>query len=407
MLSPQYPQAGFDFSAIPYLLEHPVGSSPFSRFLHGATSLLVIVSDRTRPAKYELWLPQVIDFALATNERLKISFLVATGTHPPESAQPINAILPSDLAREFPVFIHSADAGGPSGTRFAYLGQTSRGTPVFVNQLLLESDRILATGALNFHYYAGFTGGRKAIVPGCAARETIEANHSLVLSPMKGRGRHPQARSALLALNPVSEDLSEAVVFLSTPVFLINVILTPHQELVSLIAGDLHRAHRFAASQLYRWGAIPVSRSYDLVIASPGGHPYDASYYQAHKAFDEVHRISAPDGKVILLAQLPNGIGDPLLTDALKTTSLALLEERLQSRYDHCFQIAYSHRLKLKTTGLLLVSEAPREVGLSLGVPIVPDIASALASLDGFQARSMAIVPSVAGVHFTGVAARL
>lgn len=406
ILRPSYPLKEWDPSSLHFILENPIAAPPFSQFISGADSLLIVVSDHTRPVLYPRWLPQVVSFALALRPNLKISFLVATGTHSPESVL-LDEILPPSLSERFPVFIHSADPGGPSATQFVHLGRTSRGTPVVVNRLLADAERILSTGAVNFHYYAGFTGGRKSLIPGCAARQTIEANHSLLLSPTPGRGRHPQARSALLALNPVSEDLAEAVSFLSPPIFLINAIVSPDFRLLALVAGDLHRAHRFAASLVFTWGSIPVSHPYDLVIASAGGHPHDISYYQTHKAFDALHRIVSPHGRLILLARMPHGIGDPALLSALQTASTSALESHLRSAFDHAVHIAFSHRLKLASTPLCLVSDLPAETARSLGALSAPDLSAALASLNGFRPRSVAIVPSAAGIHFTGVAARL
>jgi nickel-dependent lactate racemase len=405
ILRPSYPSTEWSPEGLPALLESPISAPAFSEFLTGADSLLVVLSDHTRPVLYDRWLPALVSFALSVRSQLRITFLVATGTHPPESVAP-GDILPSSLSGRFPAIVHSADPGGATDTRFASLGTTSRGTPVSVNRLLLETDRILATGAVNFHYYAGFTGGRKALVPGCASRSTIEANHSLVLSLLPSRGRHPQARSTYLALNPVSEDLAEAVSLLPTRVFMVNAIVSPDRRLLSLVAGGLGRAHRFASSLLLAWGDVPVSRPYDLVIASAGGYPHDISYYQAHKAFDAVHRIVSPGGRVILLAQMPNGIGDTALADALAVDSLSALEEQLRSRFDHAVQIAFSHRYKLLAATLCLVTDLPPESGETMGAFIAPDIPGALATLGGFRPQSIAVVPSAAGLHFSGVAAR-
>lgn len=407
ILTPQYPLSEWTPDSLVRILENPIASPSLSKFLTGATSLLVVVSDRTRPAGYHRWLAPLIEYAIEIRPTIKIGFLVATGTHAPESAYPLQDVLPETLAERFQVWVHSADEGGYNPVRFVPLGVTSRGTPVSVNGLLLQHDRILATGSVNFHYYAGFTGGRKALIPGCASRETIEKNHALVLSPVARRGRHPQARSAVLATNPVSEDLSEATSFIPTPIFLVNSILRPDGRVVGLIAGDLFQAHRYAANLLTAWGSIRVSARYDLVIASAGGHPFDISYYQAHKAFDELHRITENGGRVILFARLPLGIGDPVLCDALKTSSAEVLESILRTRYDHAIQIAFSHRLKMSTTELCLVSDLSEDSGRLLGVPVFRDARDAIANLDGARPRSIAVVPSAAGVHFTGVASRL
>jgi nickel-dependent lactate racemase len=181
------------------------------------------------------------------------------------------------------------------------VGRTSRGNDVYVNRLLAEGDRIVLTGSIVYHFFAGFGGGRKAIVPGCAGRSTIQFNHAMMLDETAIAGR--------LAGNPVHEDLLEGARMLR-PDFLFNVVLNGEKEIAGIFAGELDAAHQAGCALVDRLYGVDVPQLADLVVASCGGWPKDINVYQAQKTMDNAARAVRKGGVIVLLAECPEGAGN-------------------------------------------------------------------------------------------------
>ncbi|MCL5965614.1 MAG: lactate racemase domain-containing protein [Deltaproteobacteria bacterium] len=201
-------------------LARPVASPRLRELLKKGDTVGIPISDVTRYSATELFLPHLLEETDAAGiPRRHVTLFVARGTH--------RALTNTELAEAVGPEIESGirvEQSDPEGDTKP-LGTTSRGTPVKVCRSLMERDKIVLTGTISFHYFAGFGGGRKALVPGCAARETAMATHFRIFRT-DGPGKHPMARPGVLARNPVHEDIVEAV-SLAPPVFLLNTLLAP------------------------------------------------------------------------------------------------------------------------------------------------------------------------------------
>jgi nickel-dependent lactate racemase len=181
------------------------------------------------------------------------------------------------------------------------LGSTRNGTPLSLNRLLFQSDRIVTTGSVEPHYFAGYTGGRKAFLPGVAGYPTIVANHKLALSPL--------ARSLALEGNPVHEDMLDALPLIKAPVFALMTVLDKDQKIAAATAGDLMESFFAAVALARRIFCVPIPALADLVV-SVAKFPMDIDLYQSQKAIDNGAQALKDGGTLVLVSSCRDGIGD-------------------------------------------------------------------------------------------------
>jgi nickel-dependent lactate racemase len=189
-----------------------------------------------------------------------------------------------------------------------YAGKTRAGTDVAYNRRFFEADKIIITGCVLHHFFAGYGGGRKAVFPGVAAYEAIEQNHKMSMDPRASFGK--------LRGNPVDDDFHEAVAF-RKPDFMLNTILDENKKIVGVVAGDYRKAHEEGCKAVDRLFGSPVPEAADLVIASCGGYPKDINLFQAHKTMENAVRIARKGGVVILLAECRDGMESALLRSSI------------------------------------------------------------------------------------------
>jgi nickel-dependent lactate racemase len=205
---------------------------------------------------------------------------------------------------------------------------TKRGTPVRINRLLKEADLVILLSSISFHYFAGFGGGRKLVLPGCADRAGIVANHRLSLRDTKPVKMHPACRPANLDGNPVHEDMCEALAALGN-VYALNFFCDVTGRLVYLNAGDAAESHLLACEAYDDIHRVRSSRPTDVLILGCGGHPYDVNLLQAHKALHHGAAAVNPGGAILFFARCAEGVGSESLVRAL----LKPREDFLDSAY--------------------------------------------------------------------------
>ncbi len=283
-------------------LRSPMGTAPLRSLAEqkGAAKAVIVVSDITRRTGAQVFMPHL----MRQLPDLEITVLFALGQHRAMRAEEIDEILGVQVRRRVRVLQH--DAQSPED--LLAVGETTRGTPVIVNRVAMESDLLILTGAAAYHSFAGFGGGPKSVLPGICAAESIRANHQLVLNDPPGEGMNPQARAGIADGNPVHEDMLEACQLVQ-PDFLLNTICGPDGRLVGACAGDPLRAHQAVCRQVEQMYGVPLSRRSDLVLVSAGGFPRDISFYQATKALSHSERAVNDGGTIILVAECAEGIG--------------------------------------------------------------------------------------------------
>lgn len=277
-------------------LSHPVGGVRLEEFAQ-ARSVAIAINDKTRPVPHAILLPPLLE-AL---EKLgipagAITFVVATGLHAPMPKAEFAEILSADILARYRVISHNAAAT----KNLVSLGQTRLGTPVQINRTFAQADLRLVVGNLEPHQFMGFSGGVKTAVIGLGGRDTINQNHALMLDPRSDLARYED--------NPARLDVEEMGRTIGIHLAL-NAVINESKQIVRVLAGEPQAVMREGIPLVLRIYQARAAAAFDLLIASPGGHPKDINVYQAQKALGHAARVTRPGGTIILVAACPEGTG--------------------------------------------------------------------------------------------------
>ena len=352
--------AGSPVELVERALDHCADA--LSRFCPG-DQVVIVTSDVTRPTGSEVYLPLLVSRLNAAGIRDRdIEIVIALGIHRKQTEAEHRKIV-GELYGRIKVTDHDCD--DPGG--LVYLGETARGLPIEVNRRVAEAQRLILTGAVTFHYFAGFGGGRKALLPGVSSRRSCMASHFALLNPEEGSGRHPKAVTGNLEGNPVHEAMLEACA-MRPPDFILNTVLGPDKRILAAFAGDWREAHlegcRFYADTF----SYPITEKGDLVVVSCGGFPKDINLIQAHKSMEYGSRALKPEGVMILLAECRDGYGNATFFNWFGYESCAELESALRKRYEINGQTAWSVKEKAERFRIVLVSQLPPQEVETMGM---------------------------------------
>ncbi len=358
LLAPTHAAPALDDAALQRALQQPIGSPALADLVRPGQRVVIVIPDATRAARIDRLAPLVVAQLEAAGLRdTHMSFLIGAGIHRAASVDEQRALVGADLARRLAVHCHDA-----RHDRMARLGHTRRGTPIELNARLLECDHVVVLGALSFHYFAGFSGGRKGILPGCASEEAIRANHLLAFD-REALTRAAGVGTGRLEGNPVHEDMLEAVAT-APPSFLANTVVGAGGTLTALYAGHWREAHRRGCDEYARAHTLHVAERRPLTIVSAGGAPRDVNLIQAHKALEHAAALVEDGGTLVLLAECAQGLGRADFLDWFVPGGAQATARRLVSGpYQVNGQTAWSLRTKAERLRIRLVSTlAPSDV---------------------------------------------
>lgn len=306
-------------------INHPVNSKPLSELVKPGMKIAFICNDPTRVANSFDFMPILVDEMNkygVKDEDMKIVF--ALGTHRAMTEEEMIEGVGKDVASRLKMYNSDCNEEGA----FEYFGDTPLGTPVWINKLICDVDLTIMTGTIVHHFFSGYGGGRKAILPGVAAMETVRCNHSHMLSPNSGLGK--------LQGNPVYEDQVEGVKLFAKKhnIFLFNAVLNEKHEFVKIFAGDWIDAHLEACKYVDKVYGSPIKEKADVVIATCGGYPKDINVYQMQKTMDNARCAVKEGGVVILLAECSEGSGSAQLEKTMKENpSPEAIKEQLAKNF--------------------------------------------------------------------------
>lgn len=287
-------------------LENPIGSQRLRDIVKPEETVCIIISDTTRAwQKMSVYLPYIVEELNESgiNDE-NITFLCATGSHRHQTKEEHKILLGEKLASRFEVIDHDCK----DKESLINISITSFGTPVIINKTAFESDHIILTGAIIFHDLAGWGGGKKSILPGIAAYESIMANHKLSLNPHSGEGINSLVRCGNVVNNPVHMDMMEAAAFVK-PTFLFNVIIDEKGNIGKAVSGDYIKAHEVGRQEVDKADSAYLAEKADIVVVSAGGFPKDIDLYQASKTLINAKEAVKKSGVIILLAECIEGFG--------------------------------------------------------------------------------------------------
>jgi nickel-dependent lactate racemase len=316
--------------------------------------VVIVTSDITRYTGSEIYLPLLVDRLLRQGIADRdIEILIALGIHRKQTEHEHQKILGSLFGR---IRVSDHECDDPDSLTF--IGTTSNGIKVSINRRAVEADHLILTGTIGFHYFAGFGGGRKSILPGIASRKACMASHFAVLNQGEGSGKNPLAVTGNLAGNPVHQVMVEGCA-MAKPVFILNTVLAADKRIVAAFAGDWYEAHE-AGCQFYREHfAYPLAEKRDLVIASCGGSPKDINLIQAHKSMEYAAQAIKDGGVLIMLAECRDGFGNGTFLNWFRHKRVDEFETALRAGYEINGQTAYSLLLKALRFRIILISQIP------------------------------------------------
>lgn len=333
-------------------LAAPIASPRLQELVKPDQSVVIVTSDITRPCPSQLLLPPLLDeLSRAGIQDEAIQVVFGIGSHRPHTVEEQVQLLGPEIARR--VSYVDSDVND-----VVALGRTSRGTMIEVFRPVVEADFRIALGNVEPHYFAGYSGGNKALVPGVCSLNTIRQNHALMVSPM--------ATSCKLEGNPVREDIDEGTSLIGLD-FILNVVLDNHHQILAAAAGHPLEAHRWACRVVDYLNVHPLLAPVDVVIVSPGGFPKDLNMYQAQKALDNAARAVREGGVIVWVAECSDGLGNETFEQWLVGSDSEEILARLREEFVLGGHKAAAIARVLQKATIILVSTLPQQTVESCG----------------------------------------
>ena len=330
-------------AAVRYALAHPIGAEPLRKLAKPGQKIAIIASDVSRPVpSYEL-LPAILEELTAAGCRDEdITVVFALGSHRHHTPQEQERLAGSGV-------FHRVRCVDSDPDDCIHMGDTKSGTPVDVTRVVAEADFRICTGNIEFHYFAGYSGGVKAIMPGVSTPAAIQSNHRMMVSELACAGN--------LDTNPLRQDIEEAGKICGVD-YIVNVVLDEHRKIVYAVAGDAVLAHREGCRYLDRMYRKPIAERADIVLVSQGGAPKDANLYQTQKALDNAKHAVKKGGTIILIGACPEGLGSAKFEQWLTgSPSAHAMVERIGREFELGGHKAAAIGMVLENARIDLVSE--------------------------------------------------
>lgn len=330
-------------AAVRWALAHPIGAPLLRSIVRPGQKITIVTSDISRPLPSYDVLPAVLDELYAGGINAEdITVVLALGSHRRHTEEEMQHLVGERCWREVKCVDSDVDD-------CVHLGTTSAGTPVDITRVVAEADIRICLGNIEFHYFAGYSGGAKAIMPGCSTPAAIQQNHRMMVSPDACAGK--------IAGNPVRADIEEAGNLCGID-YIVNVVLDEHKKIVYAVAGDVMQAHRTGCAYLDEMYRKKLPQQADIVLVSQGGAPKDANLYQVQKALDNAKHAVRDGGTIILIGACPEGLGsrkfEQWLTEAPTAHSMV---ERIGQHFELGGHKAAAIGMVLDRAQIDLVSE--------------------------------------------------
>jgi nickel-dependent lactate racemase len=300
-------------AAILDALQNPIGSQPLLERISADTKICIAFTDITRATPNNRIIPCLLEHLGGPNDN--ITLLNQLGTHRPNTREELETMLTPEVVANYRVLNHEPE----NPKALVQVGTTADGTPALLNRHIVEADLRIITGFIEPHFFAGFSGGVKGIMPGCAGLETVMSNHGA-----KNIG-DPQATFGVTEGNPLWEELRD-IALKAGPSFLLNVTLNEQRDITNVFAGDIIEAHKTGCAFVKKSAMQPVDQPFDIVVTTNSGYPLDLNLYQGVKGMSAGARVLKEGGTLILAAECREGVPDGSPLDDLLRSANSIEE---------------------------------------------------------------------------------
>lgn len=334
--------------------DNPFDSKTIEEIVQPDETVLIVVPDATRQTASGQIVNLLVRRLIANGTMPHdIRIIFATGIHRRVTETEKKEILTPFIVQRIKTLDHDAR----DLARIVSLGETEGGIPIELNRALVEHDKTIIVGGISFHYFAGFTGGRKLICPGLASSRTVSATHKLAFD-CERKERRSGVDTGVLQGNAVHEAFMSVASKLP-PAFAINTIVNAAGEAIELFCGDWRTAHERASEFYASRHTINIAEKRDLVVASCGGFPHDINLIQAHKALDTAARVCADGGRIVLLAECSDGLGRPDFLKWFEAGNSSELAEKLCEKYQVNGQTAWNLLRIAENFNVRIITDLP------------------------------------------------
>ena len=335
-------------------LQNPIGTPNLSVMAEGKNNVIIIASYHTRPVPSKFIIPPMLAEIRKGNPDAKITILISTGCHRDTTKEELENKFGPEIVANETILVHNCDT-----SELAYCGKLPSGGDIILNKLAVEADLLVSEGFIEPHFFAGFSGGRKSVLPGVASRKTVIYNHNAEFID------NPNSRTGIVDGNPIHIDMLYAA-RVARLAFICNVVINSDKEVIHAVAGDCDLAHRAGRDFLSSKCKVD-SKPSDIVITTNGGYPLDQNIYQAVKGMTAAEATVKEGGVIIMLAKSNDGHGGDEFyktfaeekdLDRMLKTFLSTPKE--QTRVDQ-WQSQIFARI-LKRASVVYVSDAPDDI---------------------------------------------
>jgi len=326
-------------------LFNPLGTDRLSSMVGPGETVAIVIDDYTRPCPTKMLLPPILEeLKNADVNDLDVLIIIATGTHTPPTDDVVKELVGDKIFRNYMIISNDAVNGN-----HVNVGRTKRGNDIEILKDFIETDFKILLGDIEYHYFAGYGGTRKSILPGISSKNTIQRNHSLLFEKHSSMG--------LLKENPIHQEMNEAM-HLAGCDFALSVVQNSHHRIVGAWAGKPELVMDAGVKLVDTMYKKEISEAPDIVITAANGHPHDLNLYQAMKAMHTACQIVKPHGVIVLVAECHEGHGSQLYIDWLKKYKTSQeIQKALQENFVIGAHKAFYHRLTVENHPVILVSE--------------------------------------------------
>lgn len=355
-------------------MENPIGSPKLSELSRGKEKVVIICSDHTRPVPSRHIIPFMLKEIREGNPDAKITLLIATGFHRATTREELIGKFGEEIVDREHIVVHDSQ----DMDAMVNMGVLPSGAPLLINKVAAEADLLVSEGFIETHFFAGFSGGRKSVLPGVSSKVTVLGNHCSKFI------HSPYSRTGILDNNPIHKDMVAASQMAGQR-YIVNVIIDGDKKVVHAVAGDAIKAHEAGCAFLENYCQVTPQRRADIAISTNGGYPLDQNMYQSVKGMTAAEAAAKEDGILIMVSNCGDGHGGEGFYKALRDceSPAALMEEILRVPQDETkpdqWEYQIQARILMKHKVIYVMCEEYRAMAREMGFLTAADVNEALA----------------------------